>query len=132
MPILYRAPWSTNCERVAIALAMKGVEVDSVWIDYSERGPVERVSGQPLVPVVDFDGEVVFDSTRILHRLEELHAEPPLFPSAPGVRAELEVFLEWFNEVWKGAPNQIEAELGGSGEHNFAKVDRLSARMSGW
>jgi glutathione S-transferase len=129
---LYRAPWSTNVERVTLALGYKGLEAESVWIDYGDRRPVEEVSGQPLVPVVDFDGEVVFDSTRILHRLEELHPEPPLFPADPGVRAELEVFLEWFNEVWKGSPNQIEAELGGSGEHNFAKVDRLSARMSGW
>jgi glutathione S-transferase len=131
MPILYRAPWSTNCERVAIALAVKGVEVDSVWIDYSERGPVERVSGQPLVPVVDFDGEVVFDSTRILRRLEELHPDPALFPRDPARRAEMDVFLEWFNEVWKRPPNEIEAELGRP-ETDVKKIERLAGRMDAW
>jgi glutathione S-transferase len=129
---LYRAPWSTNVERVTLALGHKGLDAEMVWIDYGDRRPVEEVSGQPLVPVVDFGGEVVFDSTRILLRMEELHPEPPLFPADPAVRAELEVFLEWFNEVWKRPPNEIEAELSGTGEHDFAKVDRLAARMTGW
>jgi maleylacetoacetate isomerase/maleylpyruvate isomerase len=129
---LYRAPWSTNVERVTLALGHKRLEAESIVIDYGDRSPVEEVSGQPLVPVVDFDGEVVFDSVRILQRLEELHPEPPLFPADPAVRAEVEVFLEWFNEVWKGPPNEIEAELGGLPEHDFAKIERLTARMQGW
>src|SRR3954454_20764605 len=131
MPILYRAPWSTNCERVAIAFALKGVEADSVWIDYSDRGPVERVSGQPLVPVVDFDGEIVFESARILRRLDELHPDPPLFPRDPARRAEMDVFLEWFNEVWKRPPNEIEAELGRP-ETDVKKIERLAGRMDAW
>jgi glutathione S-transferase len=129
---LYRAPWSTNVERVTLALGHKGLDAEMIWINYGDRRPVEEVSGQPLVPVVDFGGEVVFDSTRILHRLEELYPEPPLFPADPSVRAELEVFLEWFNQVWKRPPNEIEAELGGNGEHDFVKIERLSARMTGW
>src|SRR5438067_4834228 len=75
----YRAAFSTNCERVALALAYKDLEVESAWIEYSDRSLVEQVSGQPLVPAVELDGEVVFDSTRILRRLEELHPEPRLF-----------------------------------------------------
>jgi glutathione S-transferase len=67
---LYRAAWSTNVERVTLALAHKGLEAESIWIDYGDRRPVEQVSGQPLVPVVDFDGEIVFDSARIIARLE--------------------------------------------------------------
>jgi glutathione S-transferase len=93
---LYRAPWSTNVERVALALAHKGLEVESVVIDYSDRSPVERVSGQPLVPVIDADGEVVADSSRILRWLEERHPDPPLFPADPARRAEMGVFIEWF------------------------------------
>jgi glutathione S-transferase len=114
-----------------LALAYKGLEAESVWIDYSDRSLVEEVSGQPLVPVVDFDGEIVSDSTRILRRLEELHPDPPLFPKSAGRRAELDVFLEWFNEVWKGPPNQIEAELG-KPEPDTDTVERLAARMDAW
>ena len=113
MILLYRAHWSTNCERVALALAHKGIAVESVVIEYTDRSPVERVSGQPLVPVIVDAGEVIHDSTRILRHLEERHPEPRLFPVHDPARAELDVFLEWFNEVWKQAPNTIEEELEG-------------------
>ncbi|MDP9228497.1 MAG: glutathione S-transferase family protein [Actinomycetota bacterium] len=108
---LYRAPFSTNVERVALALAHKGLEVESVVISYEDRTPVEEVSGQGLVPVIDDDGEVVADSARILSYLEERYPKPPLFPSDPARRAEAEIFIDWFNEVWKSAPNSIESEL---------------------
>ena len=70
---LYRGEYSTNVERVALALAHKGLEVESVWIDWADRSPVEAVSGQALVPVL-VDGErVVIDSMEILLYLEDLH-----------------------------------------------------------
>ena len=109
---LFRAPFSTNVERVALALAYKGLEAEPVWIDYSDRGPVEAVSGQGLVPVLQADGEVVTDSPRIIAWLEERHPDPPLYPASDPRRAEVETFVDWFNAVWKVWPNAIEAELG--------------------
>jgi glutathione S-transferase len=107
---LYRAPFSTNVERVALALAFKGLEVESVVISYEDRSPVVEVSGQGLVPVLVDRDEVVADSVRILRHLEASRPDPPLFPRDPARRAELDVFLDWFNEVWKIAPNGIEEE----------------------
>lgn len=108
---LYRAHWSTNCERVALALAHKGLEAESVLISYSDRTTVERVSGQGLVPVIEDADEVVFDSIAILRRLERRAPEPPLFPGHPGRGAELDAFCEWFERVWKAPPDAIEDEL---------------------
>jgi glutaredoxin len=45
--------FSPYCWRAKLALAHKGLEVESVLIAYSDRSPVEQVSGQPLVPVID-------------------------------------------------------------------------------
>jgi glutathione S-transferase len=126
---LYRAPWSTNCERVTLALGHKGLEAESIWIDYSDRSLVEQASGQPLVPVVDFDGEIVHDSPRILARLEELYPEPPLYPADPARRAELDVFVEWFQHVWKRPPNEIEHILG-LPETDPHQIAELSGLMS--
>jgi glutathione S-transferase len=128
---LYRAPYSTNVERVALALGHKGLAVESVVIAYSDRSRVERVSGQGLVPVIDYDGEVVADSTRILRYLEERHPDPPLFPRDRARRAELDVFLEWFDEVWKGPPNEIEAELRAPAP-DPRRIGALGRRMNGW
>jgi glutathione S-transferase len=125
---LYRAPFSTNVERVAIALALKGRPVESVVISYEDRSPVVEVSGQGLVPVIVDDGQVVADSTRILRHLDERYPEPRLFPSDAARRAEVDIFLEWFNEQWKRAPNAMEDELEKAAPDR-ALVDELSRRM---
>jgi glutathione S-transferase len=125
---LYRAPFSTNVERVALALAHKGLDVESVVISYDDRSPVVEVSGQGLVPVLVDDDQVIPDSTRILRHLEARWPDPPLFPGDAARRAELDVFLDWFNEVWKLAPNAIEAELERDGPDE-RRVEELSGRM---
>jgi maleylpyruvate isomerase len=117
---LYRADFSTNVERVALALAHKGMSAESVVIDYADRSPVLEVSGQPLVPVlVDDDGTAVADSVAIMRHLED--RGPPLFGSP-----EVDLFIEWFNEVWKGPPNAIEAST------DPELIARLAERMDGW
>jgi maleylacetoacetate isomerase len=123
MPIrLYRAPFSTNVERVALGLAYKGIEVESVEISYSDRSPVIEVSGQPLVPVIVDGDTVVADSQAILRYLEQEQPEPRLFAQG----AVLDIFLEWFDAVWKVPPNAIEDDPHGP------DVDALAARMDGW
>jgi glutathione S-transferase len=128
---LYRIPFSTNVERVALALAHKSLDVESVWIDPNDRSEVERVSGQPLVPVLEHDGSVVVDSMEIVAYLEELQPDPPLYPADPARRAELEIFIEWFNRVWKRPPNAIAAELA-QAEPERRKILELGAQIRGW
>jgi glutathione S-transferase len=107
---IYRIPFSTNVERVALAAGHKRLAVEWIDVDPADRSEVERVSGQPLVPVLVGDGRVIVDSTEILRYLEARTPEPPLFPAERARRAELDLFLEWFNRVWKRPPNEIEAE----------------------
>jgi glutathione S-transferase len=105
---VYRIPLSTNVERVALAAGHKGVAVEWVDVDPDDRSPVEAVSGQTLVPVlVADDGEIVCDSPRILEWIEERFPKPSLLPGDPARRAEARIFVEWFNRVWKRAPNAI-------------------------
>jgi RNA polymerase-associated protein len=127
---VYRIPFSTNVERVALALAHKGIEVEWVDVDPADRTPVREASGQDLVPVlVEEDGTVVADSMRILARLEERFPEPPLYPHDPARRAEVGVFLDWFNRVWKRPPNELDAELS-KPEPDPARVGALGAELA--
>jgi glutathione S-transferase len=107
---VYRIPFSTNVERVALAAGHKGLELEWVDVDPADRSRVESISGQPLVPVLVDDGRVVADSTEIIRYLEERLPQPRLYPSDPARRAELVIFIDWFNRVWKRPPNEIEAE----------------------
>jgi glutathione S-transferase len=116
---IHRIPFSTNVERVALAAAHKGIVVEWVDHDAADRSAVVALSGQPFVPVAEIDGRVVTDSPAILRELERLRPEPPLWPVEPARRAEADVFADWFNRVWKVAPNRIAdgahaAEGGGS------------------
>lgn len=104
---LYRFRYSTNVDRVALALAHKGLAVESHWVDPEDRTPVEAVSGQPLVPVLVDDGQVIADSTAIVEHLERTHPDPPLLPDDPARAAGVRVFVDWFNRVWKREPNLL-------------------------
>jgi maleylacetoacetate isomerase len=127
-----RIPFSTNVERVALALAHKGVAVEWVDVDPADRSPVRELSGQDLVPVLQTDqNEVMVDSMRIVAWLESRRPDPPLWPADPARRAEVDVFVEWFNRVWKVPPNAIEAELR-SAQPDQAKIDAWADEMRGW
>ena len=123
-------PFSTNVERVALALAHKGLEVESVWIDPSDRSEVVRVSGQELVPVLVDGDRVIADSTAILEHLEERFPEPPLYPADPARRTELRLFVDWFNRVWKRPPNLI-VEEEAKAEPDRARIAELQGSIAG-
>lgn len=128
---VHRIPFSTNVERVALAAGHKGMEIDWVDHDPADRSAIRALSGQDLVPVADIDGEVLVDSMRIVARLEEIAPEPRLYPVDPVAKARTDVFVEWFNEVWKRPPNEIDAELRRDrpDEHLIAAA---KARMRAW
>jgi maleylpyruvate isomerase len=124
-----RIPLSTNVERVALALAHKGLEVEWVEVDPDDRTPVRELSGQELVPVLVDGEEVIADSTRILEHLELRFPDPPLYPRDPARRAEVEVFLHWFNRLWKRPPNELDALLS-QPEPDEALVEELDRELT--
>lgn len=128
---LFAIPRSLNVERVTLALGYKQLPVQISLVDPQDRARVREASGQELVPVlVDGDGTVVFDSPVILDHLDRRHPDPPLWPEDPARRAEIDVFIDWFNRVWKRPPNQIADEMG-KPEPDEARIQRLGEAMTG-
>jgi glutathione S-transferase len=108
----YRFPKSTNVERVALALAHKRIPAESIEIDPKDRSEVARVSGQELVPVIQDGTRVIHDSMTIVRYLEDAYPDSPrLYPESSSRRAEVEIFVDWFNRVWKRPPNAIVTEM---------------------
>jgi glutathione S-transferase len=127
---VYRVPFSTNVERVALAAAHKGIELAYVDVPYDDRTEIVRVSGQELVPVLVDGDRVITDSPVILDHLEERFPEPALYPADPARRAEVRVFVEWFNGVWKRPPNLIAAEEE-EPEPDRERIAALEGRIAG-
>ncbi len=134
MLTLYRIENSTNVERVALALAHKGLKVKSIAVPTEDRSEVRRVSGQDLVPILVDEGKVVIDSMEIVRYLEDRFPDaPPLYPGDPARRADCLLFVDWFNRVWKRPPNEITEELEKpEPERDRGRVERLGKSMQGY
>ncbi len=88
-----------------------------------------RISGQELVPVLVDGDRVVSDSPAILAYLEERFPERPLYPADPARRTELQLFVDWFNQLWKRPPNLIVAEEL-KPEPDRARIAELESRIA--
>ena len=63
---LHAIPYSTNAERITLALAFKGLDCEIVVHDPADRSGIVAVSGQELVPVLEDGGRVIWDSPVVL------------------------------------------------------------------
>ncbi len=126
---VYRIPFSTNVERIALAAGHKGLELEYIDVPDDDRSEIVRVSGQELVPVLEHDGFVLADSPAILEYLEQTYPERPLLPTDPAGRAEIRVFCDWFNRVWKRAPNLHFAE-GETEQPDPRRLEELGGRIT--
>src|SRR4051812_25178959 len=80
-------PPSHPCAAVEAALKLKGLEYERVELQAGRHGEeMERLYGEgnTTVPGLLIDGEPVHGSNAILERIEQLVAEPPLFPEELG------------------------------------------------
>jgi glutathione S-transferase len=88
------------CARVRIVVAEKGIELDAVQVDLSNRPSwlLELNPPRGRVPVLD-NGFVLPESQAIMEYLEELHPEPPLLPEAITDRAEARLLVCRFGDL---------------------------------
>ena len=88
MITLYDAPRCPYCARVRILVAEKGVELEVVEIDLSDRPAwLYEKNSTGRVPVLEEDGRPLPESAVIMEFLEERNPEPPLLPPDPADRA---------------------------------------------
>jgi glutathione S-transferase len=125
---VHRIPFSTNVERVALACGCKDIEVEWVDHDAADRAALRELSGQDLAPVAEFGSDIVYDSPRILERLEIEQPEPRLYPRDPAELGRIQIFIEWFDEVWKGPPNALDDAY----PNPHPAAGPLTARIEEW
>ena len=126
---LFRAPFSTNVERVALALAHKGLEVESVVISYEDRSPVVRGERSGARARSWWTTDVVVpDSVAILRYLEESGPTRRCSRARPRGAPSSTCSSTGGARSGRCAPNAIEAELERD-EPDRARVKELGARM---
>ena len=114
---LYGTRLSPFVEKVARALELKRLEFTPV--DLTSPGDLRRwnpVTGK--MPVLEVDGEKVYDSTFILHRLDAIQPDPPLYAAGGELLARQRLLEDWADEAlyWmlmalRWAPENAEATV---------------------
>ena len=68
----------------------KGIEYDLVQVDLSDKPAwLRELNPRNRVPVLDVDGQVLWESEALNDYLDETHPEPAMMPSDPAERARV-------------------------------------------
>jgi glutathione S-transferase len=97
---VYDALRCPYCARVRLVIAEKGLDVERVVVDLSDRPAwiIELNPPNGRVPVLD-DGFVLPESQVIMDYLEERHPESALLPAALPARAEARLVVHRFDSL---------------------------------
>jgi glutathione S-transferase len=99
---LYVVHGSHPCAAVMKALELKGLEYSVVEWPPPLQVPMQRmIFGGRTVPGLQIDGEKVQGSRAIMRRLDELVAEPRLYPTDPAQRARVVDAERWGDEIFQ-------------------------------
>lgn len=96
---LYEFPTSMFCEKTRIVLTLKNLPYETVDAHKDERKALIEFSGQRKVPVMDYDGQCVIDSTVICAFLEKKHPERSIYPTNSSDKGLCLVLEDWADEV---------------------------------
>lgn len=84
---------STAAYRVRIALNLKNLEHELASVNLlsgeEQQAPFSEINPQKLVPVLEHDGRILYQSMAILEYLEENYPEPALLPADSAARADV-------------------------------------------
>lgn len=96
---LYHDVPSSNCDRVKVALAEKGIAWDGVKVSLAKREQKtpEHLKLNPYgkIPVIDDGGEILFESCIINEYLDEKYPDPPLMPKDPFARGRGRILVDY-------------------------------------
>ena len=100
---LYHAPISTCSQKVRLALAEKGLDYDSEFIDLQkgEQFAADYLAKNPagVVPTLEDQGNVLIESTLINEYLEDAYPRPALAPAAPAARHLMRLWCKRVDEL---------------------------------
>jgi glutathione S-transferase len=97
--ILYDAIPSSNSDRVKIALHEKGLAYERVTLDLAKkeqkRSEFLKLNPYGKVPVINDNGQILFESCIINEYLDEQYPSPPLMPKDPYLRGRGRVLVDY-------------------------------------
>lgn len=117
---LFQATTSSASWRLRIALALKRIAYESIWVDLHKGEHLATayasVSPTRQVPCLEIDGHRLVQTVAIIEYLEETRPMPALLPADAGSRARVRTLVELVNSVIQPL-------------HNYAVRERLKEQF---
>jgi glutathione S-transferase len=106
---LYGTLPSPPSHTVRLELEAKGLDYKPIWLLPGLHPALLRTRGfrGATVPAVKIDGRKVQESRAISRALDEMRPDPPLFPSDPERRLQVEEAERWGDQVLQDIPRHI-------------------------
>lgn len=100
MPEIILHQWEASpfCGKVRRILRHKGLAYSTVEYPGLKMAQAGRLSPVGKLPVLEYEGEKIQDSSVIARFLEARHPEPSLFPTDPLQRHLVHIFEDWADE----------------------------------
>jgi glutathione S-transferase len=127
--VLHQWDISPFCRKVRKVLAHKGVAFRTEEYNGLRARNASGLSAAGTLPVLDYDGERVQDSSAICEFLERKHPAPPLLPAEPQERALALVLEDWADESLYFLEVYLRFEIP---EVRPRAIDLLCAGRPGW
>lgn len=96
--VLHQWEISPFCGKVRRILERKSIPYETVNYNGMKSLAVGKLSPVGKLPVLDYDGERIQDSTRIAAFLDDHHPDPALLPEDPHERAMALLLEDWADE----------------------------------
>ncbi len=100
MPQIVLHQWeiSPYCNKVRRILKHKGLAYTATNYNGLKAAQAKKLSPAGKLPVLDYDGERVQDSSAIAGFIEQKHPDKPIFPKDPVERARCRIWEDWADE----------------------------------
>lgn len=96
--VLIQMGISPFCDKVRRVLHYKGIPFSTREVQVARLGALRKLAPTGKVPILDYAGQRVYDSTDISLWLERLHPQPAVLPDDPALRAEVLLLEDWADE----------------------------------
>jgi glutathione S-transferase len=100
MPAIVLHQWEISpfCRKVRAILEYKKLAYEVINYNGLLARKAARLTDAGKLPVLDYDGQRVQDSSDIAELLEAKHPDPPLYPRDPVLRAQAHFWEDWADE----------------------------------
>jgi glutathione S-transferase len=98
MITLHQWAISPFCGKVRRILEHKGLAYETVDYNGLRARKAKGLSPAGKLPVLDYDGERIQDSSEIATFLERKHPDKPIYPTDPVARAQASIWEDWADE----------------------------------